>query len=736
MIEPSPLGCGLDELRQAVAKPDSSNRGLPNTTAFDLTQTLKIETVFARKTCPNHLARRWSPCANSSGPKRKATDLNRSALTIAILATGFLATNTALACTPKSGALKMSRVVTLDTNGGPTHGTINYGASNLLRKGEVLLTFDDGPLPGRTEPILRALDRHCVKATFFAVGRMAMASSANARTLRETVRRGHTIAGHTWNHANLGRTGLNGGINQIERGFAALEAVTGRPAARLFRFPFLRDTRALVGYLKKQDISSISVDVVSGDTDGYGVQKMLHMTMKRLRARGKGVLLFHDIKKVTTKALPLILNALAREGYKVVHLKTKDQYSARPKLLAHYQAILDRRAAKIAAKRRPKKPPFKVVLPVQKRRVATRLAKRTGSGSFFSYSSASSARLPFHTASEERSGFVPGNPAGLTASSRATVLERTPLPDRKPKAQLAAIESTASVAKEEPAPTAELPVRAQVPGKYKEQKPVDAGQRESQPPDIADKTAPSPHNDEAPENATSLTKGVTEPAAVERENTLAPDPRQRAAAPAEPQTAGSARQNPAPAPDAKNNKDDVAFSVAALDQATGAEGTNAAEIAESVRAFQRDHAGRKKEMPLTSRDVNDDTTEPKPEADKTAAVQVEAEPAAVSARKTSKPVIGLAALPESAANARRLHRDARIKSAKQRRAAIAARKAALKKEKDAAKRIRQKKRVHRGADRRAASTSATRTDTARTKPRPEQKSPVAQLWQNTFPIRR
>ena len=270
----------------------------------------------------------------------------RPILTVLTLATGLavFGSAAALACTPKRGALQMSRVVTLDTAGGPAHGTINYGASDLLKKGEVLLTFDDGPSPGRTEPILNTLDQHCVKATFFAVGRMAMGSP---RTLREVVRRGHTIAGHTWSHANLGRTGLNGGINEMQRGAAALEAVIGQPVAALFRFPFLRDTRALVGYLKKQNISSISVDVVSGDTDGYGVEKMLRVTMQRLRERGKGILLFHDIKKVTVKTLPLILNALAKEGYKVVHLKTRKAWPSEPKLVASFDDILNKRKTRL-----------------------------------------------------------------------------------------------------------------------------------------------------------------------------------------------------------------------------------------------------------------------------------------------------------------------------------------------------------------------------------------------------
>ena len=47
--------------------------------------------------------------------------------------------------------------------------------SSFLADGEVVLTFDDGPLRAYTVPVLDALAAHCVKATFFLVGRMAVA---------------------------------------------------------------------------------------------------------------------------------------------------------------------------------------------------------------------------------------------------------------------------------------------------------------------------------------------------------------------------------------------------------------------------------------------------------------------------------------------------------------------------------------------------------------------------------
>jgi len=54
-------------------------------------------------------------------------------------------------------------------------GTMQYGHSLPLADHEVVLTFDDGPLPPYTDHVLAALAAECVKATYFMVGRMANA---------------------------------------------------------------------------------------------------------------------------------------------------------------------------------------------------------------------------------------------------------------------------------------------------------------------------------------------------------------------------------------------------------------------------------------------------------------------------------------------------------------------------------------------------------------------------------
>src|SRR5262245_28201006 len=98
------------------------------------------------------------------------------------------------ACTPGPDALGVSRVAEIDTRAGPRF-VFQYKEQDILADGEVVLTFDDGPLRVYTKPVLEALAAHCTKATFFLVGRMAV---ADPEMVREYARLGHTVGIHTW----------------------------------------------------------------------------------------------------------------------------------------------------------------------------------------------------------------------------------------------------------------------------------------------------------------------------------------------------------------------------------------------------------------------------------------------------------------------------------------------------------------------------------------------------------
>src|SRR6187455_3627192 len=98
-------------------------------------------------------------------------------------------------------ALGVSRVVEIDTAGGPGFGFENFKQHDFLRDKEVVLTFDDGPWP-TTTAVVKALADECVLATFFAIGKHA---TYYPEILRKVAEAGHSVGTHTWSHQNLAK---------------------------------------------------------------------------------------------------------------------------------------------------------------------------------------------------------------------------------------------------------------------------------------------------------------------------------------------------------------------------------------------------------------------------------------------------------------------------------------------------------------------------------------------------
>ena len=229
-------------------------------------------------------------------------------------------------CLHNPGALGVSRVLVIDTSHGPRFGTLQYKQTLDLDPKEVVLTFDDGPHVRNTKRVLAALHKECVKATFFTVGTMVQ---QNAGTLQAIAEQGHTIGAHSWSHPrNLGRLPASRATMQIERGFRAINAAADTQIAPFFRFPGLNDSTALNAYAATRGYAIFSTDVISDDWRGIGANTIVRRTMARLNQKQSGIILFHDTKNVTADAIPALLQALKRGGYKIVHIVPQRSYGA------------------------------------------------------------------------------------------------------------------------------------------------------------------------------------------------------------------------------------------------------------------------------------------------------------------------------------------------------------------------------------------------------------------------
>jgi peptidoglycan-N-acetylglucosamine deacetylase len=235
-------------------------------------------------------------------------------------------------CAPGRDKLGVSRTITVNTANGPTFGA-QYKGPALLADGEVVLTFDDGPMRAYTRPILEALAAQCTKATFFMVGRMAL---ADPETVREIARQGHTVATHTLSHAKLQSAPDALAQDEIELGFSAVQLAMGKPIAPFFRFPYLRDNAYTLGHLKARRIATFGIDIDSRDFESRDAPAIYERVMGEVGTRRKGIILFHDIHASTARALPRILQELHAHKFRVVHLVPK----AGVETLAEYDQLV------------------------------------------------------------------------------------------------------------------------------------------------------------------------------------------------------------------------------------------------------------------------------------------------------------------------------------------------------------------------------------------------------------
>lgn len=123
------------------------------------------------------------------------------------------------------------------------------------------LTFDDGPHPDLTPPILDALDRYGVKGTFMVMGHCA---ERYPDILREVVARGHEVGHHTWRHLHLTKTSNPTTREEIEVGTQVVEDIAGVPV-HLFRPPQGRLSEAVVRVVARLDQDVILWSVTRGE---------------------------------------------------------------------------------------------------------------------------------------------------------------------------------------------------------------------------------------------------------------------------------------------------------------------------------------------------------------------------------------------------------------------------------------------------------------------------------------
>lgn len=232
-------------------------------------------------------------------------------------------------CPGNPDALGTSRVLTISPDDFSRIGSMQYKQSLPLADHEVVLTFDDGPIPPYSNAILDTLDAQCVKVTYFMVGEMAR---AHPDMVRRIYNAGHTIGTHSQDHPiGFQRLAEAGVEREIDGGIASVDAALGDPKALspFFRIPGLGRSKTAEDFLASRHLVTWSADVVADDWfRRISAQQIAKRAIQRLDAKGRGILLLHDIHPATALALPTILKELKSRGYHVVQVVAAGEHPA------------------------------------------------------------------------------------------------------------------------------------------------------------------------------------------------------------------------------------------------------------------------------------------------------------------------------------------------------------------------------------------------------------------------
>lgn len=191
----------------------------------------------------------------------------------------------------------------------PRNGLIGANMVRLppeaARRGELALTFDDGPDPEVTPRVLDLLERSHMHASFFFVAEQAARQPA---LVREVVQRGHSVENHSYRHSNFFACY---GSGRLRREIQASQALLGELAGRQPRF--FRAPMGLRNPLLDRVLAHAGLRYISWTRRGYDTisADAASVSQRLLRGLAAGdVLLLHDGKSRRADVRPMALAVL------------------------------------------------------------------------------------------------------------------------------------------------------------------------------------------------------------------------------------------------------------------------------------------------------------------------------------------------------------------------------------------------------------------------------------------
>lgn len=181
----------------------------------------------------------------------------------------------------------------------------------------VALTFDDGPTPAYTKPVLDLLEAEGVRATFFVTGQELAGHPELGRAILEG---GHELGNHSWSHGRMIFRSAAWLTEEVESTDRVLRDV-GVTGPIPFRPPYGKRLWGLHAVLGERpavlwDVEPESFADIASDPEALAA----HVVE---RAQPGSIVLLHAMyasRQATRDALPAIVRGLRRKGLEPVPL--------------------------------------------------------------------------------------------------------------------------------------------------------------------------------------------------------------------------------------------------------------------------------------------------------------------------------------------------------------------------------------------------------------------------------
>jgi peptidoglycan/xylan/chitin deacetylase (PgdA/CDA1 family) len=194
---------------------------------------------------------------------------------------------------------------------------LDTAPGSRYRRGQkvIALTFDDGPSPVYTLPILRILAAARALASFEIIG---LDGAVYMGILRAENTAGMVLVNHTWTHAGLALLPARGWPAEVDRTSGLLRGVTGHPV-RCLRPPYGLSDAAVDARLRVRGLAELHWDVDPSDYLRPGAAAIARRVLAALHPGA--IVIMHDgggNRSQTVAALPAIIRGIRAAGYQIV----------------------------------------------------------------------------------------------------------------------------------------------------------------------------------------------------------------------------------------------------------------------------------------------------------------------------------------------------------------------------------------------------------------------------------